>query len=242
MSKNAQMKKLDVKNLRIHELRQKCNVVARSTDIAEKIWKQVLNESQRQAAGKTFAEAAQKFTGVDFWIKAYGGSSLRAAFEIAKRFHIITETDLHDLLEDAGEPPAVDETDADYEQIVNSIVPSMLLVVLDDPPEVFFEGKQIEIDSWRNRRALWTYWWLLCRSCRLGVTLDGSSFNAKAGRSYLAGQKSRLKWMDGFPTKLTQLIKPTGGRTQTLDFKRDEIRVFEAVAGRYREVLSRRKM
>jgi len=241
MSKTDERPRLDFRKLRIDELRRKCDVVARSTEVAEKIWNLVLKDAHRKAAGGTFAKAVRKHDGVDLWMQVYRVSRLRAGFDIAKRFNFISETDHQELLEDAGEPFVVEERDADYEQIVESIVPKSRLVVIDEPPEVFFEGKPIAIGNWTSQRALWAYWWQLCRACRLGDSLDASSFGA-AGKGYLAGKKYRLKSLPEFPAELGRLIRSTGLRTQTLGFKPDEVRVFEAVAGRYREVLARSVM
>jgi hypothetical protein len=94
----------------------------------------------------------------------------------------------------------------------------------------YWRGESIEID-WERERALWDFFWKLCRKSKRGQACDSSDFGEDFPRAALSTRKWRLVNHDEFPPELKTLVEWKRNVGYRLDLDGRHIRLFRVAEG-----------
>ncbi|HUE15555.1 MAG TPA: hypothetical protein VMR25_15420 [Planctomycetaceae bacterium] len=190
-----------------------------------KIYEQCLTPSERQ----DYDEASQEWdrpVPIDMWLTRRRGISHKLAIvQLAFRTDLLSLSDRDWLLRELGE-----EFPIDWE--IQHAVSLGGLVIVDEPPTVFWECLKINL-SWKQNRTAWNVFSQLARRARQKADLSETDVypDDAVSDAALATAVSRLK--SKLPSTLAELIGPgIRPRTQRLNLDRDRIRIFRSTSGR----------
>jgi hypothetical protein len=123
-----------------------------------------------------------------------------------------------------------DILDATLDQAIESRKRSGDLVVVEEPPAVYWKGTEIEIE-WNDRPSMWKFIWRICRAAKRGRAIDHMDFGENLSKDYVSKTKSRLVNCDEFPDDLAVLIESDSCGTQRLNLPPERIHIFDFSVG-----------
>lgn len=198
---------------------RECYFRIRCNSSAERLWNRYLSDEDREQLGDDLAAVYRARGTVGMWAVLKGVSLARAVLEVGHRLNFLTKADFEWLLHAIGE--FVDPEDA-----MAAAVAAGDLVLAEEPRAAHWRGETIRID-WYRFGAHWQFLWELCRHAKQGHHIDPLTFDCTPRKGLVAKRKHRLTTMPGFPVSLTDAMVSAGQGTQTLDFPRERIRIFE---------------
>jgi hypothetical protein len=187
---------------------------------AERLWKRVLTEEDRQGLGGDFQVAYGRHGTVGMWQEVRGVSAARAVVDVAHALGLLDRRTRRWLLQELG------EIDANAKKTLQAAIASGALILVEQPRWAYWKGRKMPID-WQRRSALWEFFWELCRKAKARKPLDRLHFGNRARANIVTQQKSRLVNLRRFPADLAALIQPVGRGTQKLNLPTEQIRLFE---------------
>jgi len=191
----------------------------RLTCMADRFWKMVLTEEERQLLGGR-RSAAFPLGVAGMWQRLHGGSEERAVIEAIYAVEMLTAIERKWLIQEIGE--SMDDAEAAIEHAANTTA----LVLVERPRQVYWKGKLVDID-WTQAPALWDYFWQLASHSKRGQAIDSMMFGEEANEKHIVHAKNRLKARKSFPADLMKKIGKAGRGTQKLDLPPDQIQLFE---------------
>ncbi len=186
---------------------------------AEKLWREILTDDDRQRLGGDLATAYASNRTIGLWMRLRGVSRPRAVIDLAAELGFIGENTKKWLLREINElATTIDET-------ISAAIVSGALVLVENNRTAHWMGERIAID-WNKHAALWNFLWTLCEQAKGGGGVDRTHFGRDVDPNYGAKTKFRLSNTENFPHDLAALIKPAGRGTQKLDLQPERIHMF----------------
>lgn len=189
---------------------------------AQHLWERVLTEPERRRLGGDSGALYSRHGTVGMWMQLRGVSAERAVIDVGHQLGFLDVQNYWWLLRELGQ-----EQD-EAEEALRRAIRSRDLVLVERPRSAYWQGQPIDVD-WERRPKLWEFFWEMCRSAKVGRSVDHLTFGDSVHLDFVAKQKSRLLGLPGFPVDLGDLIQPVGRRTQKLDLAPERIRLFELV-------------
>ncbi len=194
---------------------------------AVRLWDRVLTMDDRRRLGDDLDAAYAKYSGaVGMWRQLHGVSAPRAVVAVAVAIGFLDAGTGRALLRALGEEPD-DPADA-----VEAAVASRGLVLVESPPQAFWDGEPVEVD-WAGHASLWNLLWTLARASKGRGTVDAFTLRERdtGDLKFVTKRKYKLIKAPGFPLSLADLVMPAGRGTYRVALPPERIRVFERGAG-----------
>ncbi len=199
----------------------------KGTAAALRLWQRVFTADDRRRLGNDLEAAYVQYRGaVGMWRQLHGVSGPRAVVAVAVRIGFLDADTGQTLLQALGEEPN------DPDDAVELAVTAGGLVVVETPPQAFWEGNSVAVD-WARHTRWWDLLWALARASKGRGAVDAFALRERDGgdRDYVKKQKHRLVHAPGFPLSLADLVVSAGRGTYRVDLPPARIRVFERGAG-----------
>ncbi len=199
----------------------------KGTAPALRLWDRVLTADDRRRLGDDLEAAYAKYRGaVGMWRQLHGVSVPRAVVAVGVRIGSLDADTGRALLCALGE-----ESD-DPADAVETAVASGGLVLVESPPQAFWDGTSIEVD-WARHPSWWDLLWTLGRASKGRGAVDAFALRERGGGDpkFVTKRKHKLVNARGFPLTLADLVESAGRGTYRLALPPERIRVFERGAG-----------
>lgn len=198
--------------------------------IALRMWENTLEDEDRHRWDGNLENAWRDAGGtLGIWMRLRGVSVERAIIDVASALEYIGPAVQTRLLKRIGEP----EDDADRK--TDTAISASAVVLIARPRQAFWRGEPIEID-WDRNAAVWSFFWELSRSGKLGRPVTHFELGERVSATALSTRKARLVNDARFPGELGILIEAADGGGYLLKLPAQEIRLFEEHDGVLTEV------
>jgi hypothetical protein len=189
---------------------------------AQMLWDRVLTEAERRELGGDCVSAWQKYGTVEMYARLHGVTSRRAVADAARALNFIDEVTYQWMVRELGEMP---EENQEAIRRAAAVVP--LVVVDSRDPEVYWEGKRVDV-AWDADSVLWVYFVLLAGRAQAGLGLDQTDFPNANDPEIVSKRKNRLTKDCRFPAGLGERIV-TARNGQRLNLQPSQIRIFKGI-------------
>lgn len=188
---------------------------------AQRLWDRHLNDTEKQILGRPFRRAFEQYPKAEWmWVKVKNVNQSIAVIDVAETLNLITQADAEWLRREGGELPS---HPAEAKNV--AIERGDLVLSLKDK-KLHWNGREYEI-PFGNHPALWDFLLTACRCAKSGESIGWDTFGDNKGLNYVAGTKSKLSKLPGFPLDVIDLFVSDGRKRQRLDLAPERIHLFD---------------